>query len=162
VDFSIALLQPKETEMNNTAEKLAETAKATLEATQTIAINGQVGLEKLVDLNMTTTKTALGESFAHAIAVLGAKDAQELVALQAGLTKPLAKQFAAYAQDFQKIVAGISEDFTKAALANTADLRKAFAKAQSSAKQVIEAAQTTFTAVAVQATEVVKPATKTA
>ena len=56
--------------MNNTAEKIAATSKATLEAAQALATKGQAHLEKLVDLNMTTSKTVLGESFAHAKAVL--------------------------------------------------------------------------------------------
>jgi phasin family protein len=139
----------KGTNMNNTAEKLAATSKATLEATQALATKAQANVEKLVDLNMTTSKTVLGESFAHAKAVLGVKDAQELTALQAGLAKPLAEKSAAYAQDFQKIISAASADFAEAAQANMADVQKGFAtlmeSATSNAPQGTESAVAFFT-----------------
>src|ERR1035437_1664623 len=113
--------------MNNTAEKLAATSKAALEAAQTLATKAQAGAEKLTDLNMTTAKAALGESFEQVQAVLGAKDPQALAALAADIAKPLAEKSAAYAQEFQNIVAGVSAEFTQTAQANITDMQKGFA-----------------------------------
>ncbi len=121
--------------MNNTAEKFAATTKVTLEAAQALATKAQASVEKLVDLNMSTSKAALSESFEHAQAVMGAKDPQALAAVQAGLAKPLAEKSTAYVQEFQKIVAGASAEFTKAAQANMADVQKGFTTLMESATQ---------------------------
>ncbi len=121
--------------MNNSVEKFAATSKANLEAAQALATKAQVGVEKLVDLNMATTKAAMSESFEHAQAVLGAKDPQTLAALQASMAKPLAEKSTAYVQEFQKIVAGASADFTSAAQANMADVQKGFASLMESASK---------------------------
>lgn len=113
--------------MNQSAEKFVATAKANLEAAQALADKAQASVEKLVDLNMSTSKAALSDSLEHSQALMAAKDPQALAALQAGLAKPLADKTVAYAQDFQKIVAGAGAEFTKAAQANMADVQKNFA-----------------------------------
>lgn len=112
--------------MKNTAEQLIATNQANLQALQGLTTQAYAGVEKLVELNMATSKAALGESFNHVQAVLGAKDAQELIALQSGLLKPLADKSAAYAQNVQTIVSGSSAEFTKAVESKTAEAQKAF------------------------------------
>ena len=119
--------------MNNPAEKLVATAKASLAATQELATKAQAATEKLVDLNMSAAKTAVADSFEHAQSVMGAKDPQAFAALQAGLAKPAAAKATAYAEEFQKIVAGASADFTKAAQANMEDIQRGFAALMGSA-----------------------------
>jgi phasin family protein len=116
----------KETPMNATAEQFTATNKANLEALEGFTTQAFAGVEKLVELNMATSKSLLSESFSHVQAVLGAKDAQELQALQAGLLKPLADKSAAYAQNVQTIVSDSGAEFTKAIEAKTAEAQKAF------------------------------------
>ena len=115
--------------MNNTAAQFAETNKANLQALEGFTTQAFAGVEKLVELNLAASKSLLGESFSHVQAVLGAKDAQELLALQSGLVKPLAEKTAAYAQHVQTIVTGSGAEFTKAVEAKTAEAQKAFAGA---------------------------------
>ena len=115
--------------MNNTAAQFAETNKANLQALEGFTTQAFAGVEKLVVLNLAASKSLLGESFSHVQAVLGAKDAQELLALQSGLVKPLADKTAAYAQHVQTIVTGSGAEFTKAVEAKTAEAQKAFAGA---------------------------------
>ena len=115
--------------MKNTAEQFAATNKANLQALEGFTTQAFAGVEKLVELNMAASKAALNESFSHVQAVLGAKDAQELLALQAGLIKPLTEKTAAYAQHVQTIVTGSSAGFTKAVEAKTAEAQKAFGSA---------------------------------
>lgn len=115
--------------MKNTAEQFAATNKANLQALEGFTTQAFTGVEKLVELNMAASKAALNESFSHVQAVLGAKDAQELLALQAGLIKPLTEKTAAYAQHVQTIVTGSSAGFTKAVEAKTAEAQKAFGSA---------------------------------
>lgn len=115
--------------MNNTAEQFIATNQSNLQALEGLTTQAFVGVEKLVQLNMTASKALLTESFSHVQAILGAKDAQDLVALQSGMVKPLAEKFAAYGQHVQTIVTDSSAEFTKALEAKTAEAQKAFSGA---------------------------------
>lgn len=112
--------------MSYSIEQFTATSKDNLQALESLTTQAFAGVEKLVELNMATSKSILGESFGHVQAVLGAKDAQEVQALQAGLLKPLADKSAAYAQNVQTIVTDSGAEFTKAVEAKTAEAQKAF------------------------------------
>lgn len=112
--------------MNNTAEQFIATNQANLQALEGLTTQAFAGVEKLVELNMTASKAFLGESFSHLQAILGAKDAQELLTLQSGFFKPLAEKSAAYAQHVQTIVAESGAELTKTVEAKTAEAQKAF------------------------------------
>ncbi len=112
--------------MNNIAEQFIATNKANLQALEGLTTQAYGGVEKLVELNLAASKAALSESFIHAKAVIGAKDAQELIALQSGFLKPLAEKSAAYVQHVQTIATSSSSEFTKAIEAKTAEAKKAF------------------------------------
>ena len=113
--------------MNNIAEQFNTTSQANLQALQGFTTQAFAGVEKLVELNMAASKAALTETFGHVQAVLGAKDPQEFLALQAGMFKPMSDKTAAYAQHLQSIVTGSGADFNKAVEAKTAEAQKAFA-----------------------------------
>jgi phasin family protein len=174
--------------MNTTAEQFIAANKANLQALQGFTTQAFAGVEKLVELNLAASKAALGESFNHVQAVLGAKDAQQLLALQSGLVKPLTEKSAAYVQHVQTIVSGSGAEFTKAVEAKTAEAQKAFdsvlenltknapagsetavtsgqnalESAQAQAKKALATAQANFTAAATQTADAVKKATKVA
>jgi len=112
--------------MKNTAEQFTVTNQANLQALQGFTTQAFAGLEKLVELNMAASKAMMEESFGHTQAVLAAKDPKELLALQAGLLKPLADKSSAYAQHVQAILTGSTAEFTKAVEAKTAEAQKAF------------------------------------
>jgi phasin family protein len=115
--------------MNNTAAQFIETNKANLQALEGMSTQALAGVEKLVELNLAASKASLGETFSHVQAVLGAKDAQELIALQTSMMKPLAEKSAAYFEHVKTIVTGSTADFTKSFEAKTAEAQKAFAGA---------------------------------
>jgi phasin family protein len=115
--------------MNTTAAQFIETNKANLQALEGLSTQAFAGVEKLVELNMAASKAVFGDAFSHAQAVLGAKDAQEMMALQSGMLKPLAEKSAAYAKHVQTIVTGSTAELTKAVEAKTAEAQKAFAGA---------------------------------
>ena len=121
--------------MNNIAEKLTATSKVALASAQELATKTQTGMEKLVNLNMSTSKAALTDSIEQAQALLDAKNPQALAAVTTGLAKPLTEKSTAYAQEFQKIVSDVSAEFTKAAQANMADVQKGFTTLMESATQ---------------------------
>ncbi|MES2879828.1 MAG: phasin family protein [Pseudomonadota bacterium] len=103
-----------------------ETNKTNLQALESMTNQALAGIEKLVELNLATSKAILGESFSHAQAVLCAKDPQEFLALQSDYLKPLTEQSATYAQQVQAILTESSAEITKTVEAKTAEAQKTF------------------------------------
>ncbi len=112
--------------MNNPAEQIIAASKANLEALESAAQKAFAGAEKLVDLNMTASKAALGETLSHAKAVMSVKTPQEFISLQTAFFQPLAEKSVAYFQHVQAIATEGSADFTKQVEANMAEAQKAF------------------------------------
>ncbi|RZJ18138.1 MAG: phasin family protein [Haliea sp.] len=84
------------------------------------------GVEKLVELNVQATKAALAETANHTQAVMGVKDAQELLALQAGLVQPLAEKTVAYSRHLYDIASAAGADLGKTFEAQGAESQKKF------------------------------------
>ena len=74
-----------------TAEQVIASQKATVETLFGLTNKAFAGVEKLVELNVQASKAALAETANQTQALMGVKDAQELLALQAGLMQPLAE-----------------------------------------------------------------------
>ncbi len=110
-----------------TAEQVLASQKATVETLFGLTTKAFEGVEKLVELNVTASKAALGEAASHTQAVLSVKDAQELLALQASLMQPLAEKTAAYSRHLYDIAQGTGAEFTKAFEGQAADAQKKFA-----------------------------------
>ena len=150
-------------------------------------------VEKLVDLNISAAKAALGDAQEQAAGVLGAKDAQELIALQASLFQPLADKAAAYSRHLYDIASGTNAEFSKAFEGKVAEgqaqfaalvdnaaknapagsetavammksavaaANNAFESVQKAVKQASDVAEANFNAVATNATNVAKSASK--
>lgn len=109
-----------------TADQLIAAQKANVEALFGLTTKAFEGVEKIVELNVTASKAALSEAADTAQALLGAKDAQELLALQAGLLQPLAEKTAAYSRHLYEIAQGTSAEFTKAFESKAAEAQGAF------------------------------------
>ncbi|GAB4089510.1 phasin family protein [Hydrogenophaga soli] len=109
-----------------TAEQVVAAQKANLETLFGLTQKAFEGVEKLVELNIQATKAALAETANHTQAVLSVKDAQELLALQAGLVQPLAEKTAAYSRHLYDIASGTTGEFAKAAEAQAADAQAKF------------------------------------
>jgi phasin family protein len=107
-----------------TAEQVLASHKANIETLFGLTHKAFEGVEKLVELNVQATKAALAESANHAQAVLGVKDAQELLALQAGLVQPLAEKTAAYSRHLYDIASAAGADLGKTFEAQTAEAQK--------------------------------------
>lgn len=113
--------------MTLTAEQLIASNKANLETLMGLTTKAFEGVEKLVELNMSASRAALADASNTAQAMLGAKDAQELIALQAGLFQPLAEKTAAYSRHLYDIAAGTGAEFGKALESKTAEAQQSFA-----------------------------------
>jgi len=107
-----------------TADQFVAAQKASVETLFGLTSKAFEGVEKLVELNLQVAKATLTEAAETTTAALSVKDAQELLALQAGLLQPAAEKAAAYSRHLYDIMAGTSAEFTKAAEGNMADAQK--------------------------------------
>jgi len=109
-----------------TAEQFNAAQKANVETLFGLTNKAFEGVEKLVELNLQVAKAALGEFVDTARATLSVKDAQELLALQAGLLQPAAEKAAAYSRHLYDIAAATGAEVSKVAEATAADAQAKF------------------------------------
>ncbi len=107
-----------------TQEQIVAANKANLETLFGLTNKAFEGVEKLVELNMQVARTTLGEAVDHARATFAVKDAQELLALQAGMLQPSAEKAAAYSRHLYDIVAATNAELSKTAETQFAELQK--------------------------------------
>ena len=77
------------------ADQFMAANKANVETLFGLTAKAFEGVEKLVELNLQVAKASLTEAAETSTAALSIKDAQELMALQAGLLQPAAEKAAA-------------------------------------------------------------------
>jgi phasin family protein len=109
-----------------TAEQFIAAHKANVETLFGLTNKAFEGVEKLVELNLQVAKAAMGEAAETTKAALSVKDAQELMALQAGLLQPAAEKAAAYSRHLYDIAAATSAEVSKVAEETAADAQKKF------------------------------------
>jgi phasin family protein len=109
-----------------TADQVLASQKATVETLFGLTTKAFEGVEKIVELNVTASKAALAEAAGTTQAILGVKDAQELLALQAALFQPLAEKTAAYSRHLYDIASGTGAEFGKAFESQAAEVQKKF------------------------------------
>ncbi|MBC7480811.1 MAG: TIGR01841 family phasin [Rhizobacter sp.] len=112
-----------------TAEQVIAAQKASLETLFGLTNKAFEGIEKLVELNLQVARAALGEAAETTKAALSVKDAQELMALQAGLLQPAAEKAAAYSRHLYDIAAATSAEVNKVAEATAAETQSKFMSA---------------------------------
>ena len=109
-----------------TTEQIVASHKANVETLFGLTAKAFEGVEKLVELNLSAAKAALADSAQNSQTVLSAKDAQELLALQASLFQPLAEKAVAYNRHLYEIASSTGADFTKAYEAQVLEAQRAF------------------------------------
>ena len=109
-----------------TVEQLLAAQKTHAETLFGLTAKAFEGVEKLVELNVTASRLALEEAAEATQNLLSVKDAQELLALQAGLFQPLAEKTAAYSRHLYDIAAGTGAEFGKQFEGQVADAQKKF------------------------------------
>jgi len=109
-----------------TAEQFAAAQKANVETLFGLTNKAFEGIEKLVELNLQVAKAALGEAADTTRAALSVKDAQELLALQAGLLQPTAEKAAAYSRHLYDIAAATNAEVARVAEQTAADAQAKF------------------------------------
>lgn len=109
-----------------TAEQILASNKANVETLFGLTSKAFEGVEKLVALNLAMSKALLAETAGQAQTVLGAKDAQELLSLQATVLQPLGEKAASYGREVYDIAATTGSEFGKAFEAQFAEAQRKF------------------------------------
>jgi phasin family protein len=107
-----------------TPEQFAAAQKANLETLFGLTTKAFEGVEKLVELNLQVVKSTLAESQENAQRALSVKDAQELLALQASLTQPVAEKVLSYGRHLYEIASATQAEFTRVAEAQYEEQNK--------------------------------------
>jgi phasin family protein len=109
-----------------TADQVLAAQKANMETLFGLTQKAFEGVEKLVELNVQVAKASLGDVAEHSKAVLSVKDAQELLALQAGMLQPSAEKAAAYSRHVYDIATATGAEVGRVAEAQIAEAQRAF------------------------------------
>jgi phasin family protein len=107
-----------------TPEQFTTTSKANVESMLTLANAAFASTERLAALNLNTARTFLEDGVAGAKALMGAKDAQELLSLQTSIAQPAAEKLVAYARSVYEIATQSQEEVSKLIEAQMAELNK--------------------------------------
>ena len=110
--------------MLTTPEQLATANKANVEAMLTLANTAFASAERFAALNLNTARAVLEDSVNNAKALLGAKDLQEVISLQATLAQPSVEKAVAYSRSIYEISAQTQEEFSKLVEAQFAEVNK--------------------------------------
>ena len=107
-----------------TPEQLAGANKANVETMLTLANTAFASAERFAALNLNTARAVLEDSVNNAKALLGAKDLQEVVSLQATLAQPSVEKAVAYSRSVYEISAQTQEEFSKLVEVQFAEVNK--------------------------------------
>ena len=109
-----------------TQEQILAAQKANIETLFGLTQKAFEGVERLVELNLQATRATFNEVTNNTQAMLGVKDAQELLELQARLMQPLADKVSAYSRQLFEIASDTSAEFAKAAENQSAEAQQKF------------------------------------
>ena len=118
-----------------TAEQLVAAQRANVETLLTLTEKAFEGIEKLIELNLQVAKTTMSETAENTKAALSAKDAQQLLALQASLLQPAAEKAAAYSRHLYDIAASVNGELARVVEAQSSEAQRNFMTAVDTAAQ---------------------------
>lgn len=104
-----------------TPEQFVAAQKANLETLFGLTGKAFEGVEKLVELNLQAVRSNISEGQEHAQRLLSAKDAQELLALNASYAQPAAEKLLSYGRHVYEIAAATQAEFARVAEAHLED-----------------------------------------
>ena len=108
----------------NPAEQFAAANKVAVDSLLTVANTALASAERIAALNLNTARSFLEDSVANTKALLGAKDPQEVVAIQAALAQPNVEKAVAYSRSIYEISAQTQEELSKLVESQFADFQK--------------------------------------
>ena len=108
-------------------EQFATANKAAVDSMLSLANTALASAERIAALNLNTARSVLEDSVSGAKAVMGAKDAQEAITIQASLAQPNVEKAVAYSRSVYEISAQTQEELTKMLEAQFGDFQKQIA-----------------------------------
>jgi len=116
--------QFKERPMSINPEQFAAANKAAVDSLLSVANTALASAERIASLNLETARTVLEDSVSSAKALMGAKDPQEAMSIQASLTQPNIEKAVAYSKSIYEISTETQEQLTKMVEAQFGDFQK--------------------------------------
>ncbi len=110
--------------MYTTPEQLAAANKASVESLLVLANTAFASAERLAALNLNTARNMLEDTIANAKALMGAKDAHDLMNIQSSLSQPNVEKAVAYSRSVYEIATQTQEEITKIFEAQVAEANK--------------------------------------
>jgi phasin family protein len=105
-------------------EQFAATNKASVESLLTLANTALASAERIAALNLNTARSLLEDGVANTKAILGAKDVQEALSVQASLAQPSVEKAVAYSRSVYEISAQSQEEISKLLESQFGDFQK--------------------------------------
>lgn len=110
-----------------TPEQIQAANKSNVEAFLAVANAQFAAFEKLASIQAGAVKTAFEDSLSNTRALFGAKDVQELVALQNSFTQPALEKAMAYSKSVYEVATGANAELAKVAERRVAEWNENFA-----------------------------------
>ena len=110
--------------MSINTEQFAAANKATVDSLLSVANTALASAERIASLNLETARSVLEDSVSNAKAIMGAKDPQEALSIQASLAQPSVEKAVAYSKSVYEISAETQEQLTKMVEAQFGDFQK--------------------------------------
>lgn len=109
------------------AEQFAAANKTTVDSLLSLANTALASAERIAALNLNTARSVLEDSVSGTKALLGAKDVQEALSIQASLTQPSVEKAVAYSRSVYEISAQSQEELSRLIEAQFGDFQKTVA-----------------------------------
>ena len=97
--------------MDLTPEQLLAAHKANVEALAGMTRQAFSGMEQLIELNLSLTKTLLAEAHQLSLDSMSVKDTQELLTLQTGLLAPMTHKILSYQNELTQMAQSLGSNF---------------------------------------------------
>ncbi len=110
--------------MSINPEQFAAANKAAVDSLLSVANTALASAERIATLNLETARSVLEDSVSNAKAIMGAKDPQEALSIQASLAKPNVEKAVAYGKSVYEISAETQEQLAKMVEAQFGDFQK--------------------------------------
>jgi phasin family protein len=110
--------------MSINPEQFAAANKAAVDSLLSVANTALASAERIASLNLETARSVLEDSVSNAKALMGAKDPQEAMSIQASLTQPSIEKAVAYSKSVYEISTETQEQLAKMVEAQFGDFQK--------------------------------------
>ena len=113
--------------MSINTEQFAAANKAAVDSLLSVANTALASAERIANLNLETARAAFEDSAANTKALLGAKDVQEAISIQASLAQPNIDKAVAYGRSVAEISTQTQQELAKMAETQFSEFQKSVA-----------------------------------